>query len=339
VGSPATIVLAEAHLKGLMDLSGSLTFAASLAQSNGEATQARRGGVEGYLSQGYVSADSVSGSVSRTLEFAWADHSLARWAASLGDQALSEELRERASGWRLLWDEAQGFLVGRNSNGSFNTLRSDKRWESVYVEGNAWHYLWAVPFDITSLIEVQHEGDQEAFLNRLYTYWSEVYTEPDDLFPDDYYWHGNEPVLHYAWLSSLVGDDALSIEASHHVLATRYDNTPTTGLDGNDDSGTLSAWYVWASVGLYPIAGSTTYALGAPIFERVEFWGDDATALTPKLTINAPGAELTRAPTRRWLGEVLLEGTTLEHEMLMRGEEGTGESEGLVMSVGYGVQE
>ena len=149
-------------------------------------------------------------------------------------------------------------------------------WSNSFVEGNAWHYLWYVPYDVDAMIRVQHGGDREAYLERTRTYWrDQVFLEEDDVLPDDYYWHGNEPVMHYAFMGSLAGDVDITAEASRWVLANRYAHDPA-GLDGNDDAGTLSAWFLLASTGVFPVAGTTTYAVASPLWERLEIDRADA---------------------------------------------------------------
>ncbi|MEE2643352.1 MAG: GH92 family glycosyl hydrolase [Myxococcota bacterium] len=292
VGTPAAQLFAEAYLKGLRGGWDEVAaFEAALAQARGEAADAGRKGVERYRSLGWVPADEESGSVSRTLEFAWSDDALARWAAAIGDPS-TDELRALSQSWRNLWDAESGWMRGRNADGSWHPLPSENDWRSEFVEGNAWHYLWYVPYDVEGMIEVQEGGDRAAFLERYRAYWEGVFEEPDDLLPDRLYWHGNEPVLHYPWLGSLAGERSLTVELSHHVLETRYGHDPAKGLDGNDDSGTLSAWYLWAAMGLYPVAGTDLYALGAPIFERVEVGGSDEEAWV----IEAQGAGWYRTP-------------------------------------------
>jgi putative alpha-1,2-mannosidase len=177
-------------------------------------------------------------------------------------------------------------MRGRHADGAFDpwTSGDEMAWKGEYTEGNAWHYVWYVPYDVDGMIEVEHGGDTDAFLDRYAAYWDDVAAEEDDLLPDDYYWHGNEPVMHYAFLGSLAGAPDLTAEASRWVLDHRYDDTPS-GLDGNDDSGTLSAWYLFASIGLFPIAGTPDYVVASPIFERVEIDRPDGT-----LVIRAPGA-------------------------------------------------
>ena len=151
------------------------------------------------------------------------------------------------------------------------------QWLEAYVEGNAWHYVWYVPYDVDAMIDVQHSGDRLAFIARMEDYWYDgVFEEPDDKLPDDWYWHGNEPVMHYAFLGSLAGAPDLTADASRWIMANRY-KANDTGLDGNDDSGTLSAWYLLAASGFFPIAGTTNYAVASPLFERLEIDRPDGT--------------------------------------------------------------
>ena len=110
----------------------------------------------------------------------------------------------------------------------------------------------------------------------LYEAWHEA--EPDDDLPDDYYWHGNEPDLHYAVLPAMLGDSVLTKRAVDLVLDTRYNETEE-GLDGNDDAGTLSSWYLFNAVGLYPVVGTPDYVVTSPRFERTEIDREDGTTL------------------------------------------------------------
>jgi putative alpha-1,2-mannosidase len=121
--------------------------------------------------------------------------------------------------------------------------------------------------------------------------------------------------MHYAWLGSLAGHQKLSVEASHWILENRYGHTPEKGLDGNDDSGTLSAWYLFASMGFYPIAGTEVYALGAPIFNRVEIDQSNGDVWT----VQAPEGGWNQMPRWMWSGDQLVLKTTLTHQELLQG--------------------
>ncbi len=306
VGTPATQVIAESWLKGIdtgYDIDG--LYAAALAASAGPVAVDSRGGMSSYVALGWVSTDESGSAASQTLEYAWSDAALAGLATALGHPDDAAHLADQSGSWRNLWDPAQGFFVGRASDGTFGQLLSPESWEDAfYTEGNAWHYRYAVPQDVPGMIEVQ-SGDAEAWLTELSAYWDAVAAEPDDLLPDARYWHGNEPVLHTAWLASLAGDPDLTAEAVDLVVRTRYRTGPEA-LDGNDDGGTLSSWYLFAALGLYPIAGTDTYALGTPRFDRIEI-----DRPTGQLVVTSQGTGIYAASRR--LGDEPLDASALTH--------------------------
>lgn len=307
VGSPAMQVLAESWLKGVRDWDADLAFATALATSREPQPSDGRGGLDGYLGAGFVAIEDGGGSVSDTLEYAWNDHALALWAEARGD-AVAGSLFEQGRSWANHWSPEHGFTTGRYRDGSF-VFREPHLWEPWFVEGNAWHYLWYAPFDPLAMIDVQHGGDRDAFLTRYRQYWADVAAEEDDVTTDEFYWHGNEPVMHVAFLGSLIDEPDSSADASRLVMATRYD-TSTAGLDGNDDAGTLSAWFLWASIGVFPVAGTDVLAFSSPLWERVEI--DRAPG--ESLVVRAPGASETVRYLKGWrLGETPVEGATIRH--------------------------
>ncbi|MCB9679923.1 MAG: glycoside hydrolase family 92 protein [Alphaproteobacteria bacterium] len=316
VGAPATQILAGSWLKGLRDFDVDTAFDAALENASGPTPNAGRGHIEAYLTRGWLGTDEEGGSVSKTLEYAWNDHSLALWADALGsDQAA--RLHAQAGSWRNVWDDAVGFNTGRTVAGAFEWTGDPKDWASWFVEGNAWHYVWYVPYDVPGMIDLQHGGDLDAFAERLTTFWDGVYAEPEDNFPDDLYWHGNEPVMHYAFLGSLAGRPELTADPARWILAHRYANDPA-GLDGNDDAGTLSAWYLFASIGLFPVAGTPDYAWSSPLFERVEI----ERTPTDTLVIRAPGASDTVRYFDGWsVDGQALDGPMVTHDQLVGGRE------------------
>jgi predicted alpha-1,2-mannosidase len=267
VGTPAAQVIAGSWLKGMRDgYDVDLLFDATVATSTGPMPHAGRSGIEEYTTLGYVPADVSGGAASRTLEYAWSDHATALWGEAMGRDVA--QLWAQSHSWKNTYDPATGFFRGRLTDGSFPDFVGEHRWTDDFVEGNAWHYRWYVPYDLPGMIELQHGGDVDAFLDTLATYWAEVEAEEDDLLPDDWYWHGNEPVIHYAALGSLAGYPEASVGAAAWISDNRYDLSPA-GLDGNDDAGTLSAWYLWVALGVYPVAGTDTYAVLSPRFPHV----------------------------------------------------------------------
>jgi predicted alpha-1,2-mannosidase len=309
VGSPATIVLAETAIKGVGGFDEAQALAFTAAQSDGPTEPVGRAHVEAWLDAEYVPGDR-GGSVSLTVEYAWADHAGAALARHLGQDDVAARLSARSGWWANVFDPAVGFAHGRAADGAFLPFESPTAWTDDYVEGNAWHYLWQSPYDVPGLIEVHHDGDADAFADRLAAYWDDVRAEPDDLLPDDYYWHGNEPVMHYAWLGSLAGRPDVTVAAVDWVARNRYSDTEE-GLDGNDDAGTLSAWYLWAALGLYPIAGTDTYALAAPRVAHAEI-----ETVGGLLSIDGPG-DGGALPSRITLDGRPLAGATVTHDELL----------------------
>ncbi len=317
VGSSGAQVLAGAALKGLgSSWDQEAAFALCLGHATGPMPHASRGGIEEYNELGWVST-AAGGSVSRTLEYAWSDHSLALWAEALGHHEDAELLHGLSENWANHWDPDQGFMVGRDSEGSFAVYDHPDFWNDDYVEGNAWHYLWYVPWDPAAMVELQHQGDLDAFLERHDLFWDETYAEEDDAASDSWYWHGNEPDIHYPFLGSLLGVPDHSADPIRFVLEHRYGDGPD-GLDGNEDGGTLSAWYLLAATGLYPVAGTTTWAVGSPLFDRVELDRGDGTTLI----IRAPGtSDAARYVQAATLGEEVLESSVIDDAELMEGLE------------------
>ena len=310
VGSPATQVLAGSYLKGLREgWDVERLYDAAVASASGPVDDAGRSAIASYITLGWVPADESGGSASRTLEFAWSDHSLALWGASLGRDVA--QIEAQAGSWRNTYDPATGFFRGRMADGSFPPFDDEFRWTDDYVEGNAWHYRWYVPYDVSGMVELQHGGDTAAFVDLLNTYWDEVAAEEDDLLPDDWYWHGNEPVMHYAALGSLAGDRDVSVRAADWIATHRYDDTPE-GLDGNDDAGTLSAWYLWSALGAYPIAGTVDYAVLAPRFEVLRITRDDG-----DVVVTGPGTPDVASPLT--VGAERIDGGVITHEQLLQG--------------------
>ncbi|HIA00940.1 MAG TPA: hypothetical protein EYN66_03385 [Myxococcales bacterium] len=149
-----------------------------------------------------------------------------------------------------------------------------------YTEGSAHQYVWMVPHDPEGLLELM--GSAEVMVERLEAFFEGAvveqaatpdFAEYDDLFWMGYtpteYWHGNEPDIHAAYLFAVAGRPDLTQKWLNWIMNTLY-HTGNTGIPGNDDAGTLAAWYVFSAMGFYPQAGSTQYIIGAPLFERME---------------------------------------------------------------------
>jgi len=268
VGDPAHIAIADAVIRGLgADV---LDAQAVLDQLLESATLRDRW--DQWDPKGWLAADEGDDSVAVTLEFAWADAALAELAEYVGDPR-AEALRARSIGYRELFDAETGFLRPRNADGSWPEPFDPLLTGPEYVEGNAWHYSWMAPHDADGLIALF--GGPEPFVAKLEQFFLGALDDPEFSFPSSYYWHGNEPSIHAAYLFALAGRPDLTRQWSRWIEETRYFTGPD-GLSGNDDAGTLAAWYVLSAAGLYPVAGTLDYVLGTPRFEAVRLGRGDA---------------------------------------------------------------
>ena len=267
-----------------------------------------RGGrthVEIYMQLRYVPA-SIGRSVSHTTEYAHDDFALANLGAVLGHDADAATLRDRAHGWRSLYDPAVGFLRARAEDGTFPGEFDALDLSEDYAEANAWHSLWmAGAHDVIGMAELM--GGRDALVAKLETFFTEARRDWETAdpsaanFPRPYYWHGNEPDINAAFLFAQAGRPDLTQEWARWIIDNLYSDLPE-GVAGNDDGGTLGSWYVFASLGLYPVPGSNRYVVSAPIFEqaRVVVGGHE-------LVLAAPGA----SPRRRFVRGVTIDGAPL----------------------------
>jgi predicted alpha-1,2-mannosidase len=314
IGDPADIVLADTWLKDIHDFDVDRAWeAARLCADNprpDSALYGGRSGIDGYLGRGWVFSDEHSGGVARTMEYGWADGAMANWAAELGHDDDAGRYADRSRYYLNLWDPETRFFRARDSQGEMEPLEDfdELAWQEEYTEGNAWQYLWLAPQDAQRLAD--RFGGTEAFLERLDEFFLRSTEEEEDIWPELYYWHGNEPDIHAPYLYALLDQPGRGAPWVQWVRETRY-GTGADGVDGNDDGGTLSAWYVLSALGVYPIAGSETYALGPPVFDLAE-----VETMHGTLRIEAQGARWTARGT--WLGADLdgvpIDGGTITHD-------------------------
>jgi predicted alpha-1,2-mannosidase len=251
--------------------------------------------------------------VSRTLENSYNDWLLAQLARGLGKDAEATELLGRAGGWANLWDEGTGYLRAHNADGSMVSDFDEALFAEEYTEGNARQWLPYVPHDIPGL--AAKAGGKEQLAAKLDAFFSKAAAAEKTALPDLYYWHGNEPDIHAAYAFIELDRPDLTQKWVRWIMESRYSDTPA-GLDGNDDGGTLSAWYVFSALGIYPKVGTTSYYLGIPRF--------------PKATVKLGQKELlivlTGSPEGTRVRKVSFNGNalpsyTIEHAALLGGGE------------------
>ena len=223
----------------------------------------------------YIPADKENESVAKGLEYAIADWGVAQVARKLGKTEDYEYFSKRALAYQNYWDKDTHFFRGKNRDGSwvtpFNPVHSTHR-NDAYCEGNGWQYTWLVPHDVEGLISLF--GSKEAFVSKLDSLFLVNEDLGDAASPDisgliGQYAHGNEPGHHTVYLYSFVGQQWKTAEKVDYILSHMYSDLPD-GLQGNEDCGQMSAWYVFSALGFYPVNPSDgMYVFGRPIFDKV----------------------------------------------------------------------
>lgn len=278
LGTPADIVIAEAYLKGIREFDIQAAYQAmrqtALAPVPPGSRFSGREGVEHYLRYGYCPSGLMKESVARTFEFGWADSSIAALAAALGKPGDAELFREHSRFYRNLWNPQTQYFQPRDVQGKFfepfkplllTYLDRKGKYTRDYVEGSALQWRWAAPFDAQGMIGLFKS--RQYFVEQLDQFFAKADPGLGNWNPGPYYWHGNQPDLHAAYLFNDAGRPDLTQKWVGWILEHKYGDG-YDGLDGNDDGGTLSAWYTFSALGLYPVAGSDQYQIGAPLFQK-----------------------------------------------------------------------
>ena len=280
IGDHCSVALADAYVKGIRGFDYEKAYEGmrknafeSPASFEDYKNGMGRRALSSYLKYGYIPLeDGVKEAfhqdeqTSRTLEYAFDDFAVAQMAKALGKDQDYAELMRRSENWRNVINPATGYCDGRHAprqlsrkktdGGAFEGNTDFVHRKPFITEGAACHYTWYVPQNVDGLVEML--GGKDRFEARL-----------DSMFTEGRYWHGNEPCHQIAYLYDFIGERGKTAQRVSHILDTEYNDTPG-GLSGNDDAGQMSAWYIFSSMGFYPVCPATDrYMLSAPRFQRV----------------------------------------------------------------------
>lgn len=228
-------------------------------------------GIDDFNRLGYFASDRSRESVSETLEIAYDDWCIAMLAYSLGHQDIYQKYVARSKNYANLFDGSTRFFRGRKRNGNMENDFNMYQQTKDYTEATPWQYRFFVPHDVNGMVQLF--GGKEyclAALDSLFRVPSKVESgAPDISGLIGQYAHGNEPSHHMAFLFSYMGRQDLTDYYVNQILSTMYHNTPD-GIAGNEDCGQMSAWYILASMGFYPMCpGSGKWVACKPIFEDI----------------------------------------------------------------------
>lgn len=266
-GYHSVSVLADAVVKG------NIGFDANRALDACVATARHRdyAGIGYYMDMGYIPDEKNGNSVSSTLEYAYDDWCIAQMAKKLNRTDIYDEFYKRSQNYKNVFDPKTGFMHPKLNDGTFRAQFDPLTTiNQGFIEGNAWNYTLYVPHDPVGLIKLM--GGNKHFVNYVDSLFSfnlpdKYFAETEDITRDGIignYVHGNEPSHHVAYLYNWTDKPWKTQERVRMILPRMYKPTPD-GLGGNDDTGQMSAWYIFSTLGFYPVApGSDQYAIGSP---------------------------------------------------------------------------
>lgn len=277
VGDPASIVIADSYIKGIRDFDVNTAFEAMLKPAilkRNENAPPIRAGYHELLQYGYIPFEQdwstdwwVWGPVSTSLEYCLSDFAISQMAKKLGKSEIADEFYNRSLLYKNLFDPVTKLIRPKLKNGNwmepFDQFAidgsGDWAWSGGpgYVEGNAWNYTWFVPHDVKGLIKLF--GGEKEFSNKLY-----------ESFTNKQFTINNEPDIAYPYLFRyLKGAETRTEELVHKIMNENF-GTDHNGLPGNDDCGTISAWFIFSAMGFYPDCPATDYYnIGYPLFDKM----------------------------------------------------------------------
>ena len=280
IGDPANIVITESYLKNYraFDVEGAYEYMKKSSDSRME--KAGREYADAYNEYGYVPNDieGVDDTVSHTLEYSWYDGALAALAAELGKPEDAKKYAEKSMYYKNIFDAETKYFRAKNADGSFDSnfnpninsyfgLGFLDKYVGCYCEGSAQHWRYSAMHDINGMLELF--GSEEYFVSELEGFMESAAPKRANWNPGAGYWIGNQHDIHTPYLFANAGRSDLTQKWVRWTLKNRF-STDIDGLDGNDDGGTISAWYVFSAMGFYPLAGTDKYWLGSPNLDSAE---------------------------------------------------------------------
>ncbi|ATL32393.1 GH92 family glycosyl hydrolase [Streptomyces formicae] len=336
-GDPVTPFLTNAYQQGLLEGHEEEAYRALKKNADGvppaDSAPVGREANKEYLAEGF--APYVKGrphakpgdsdydhGASATLEYALSDAMLGEMARDLGHEDDAKRYAARAQNYRKIFDGSTGFFRARDAAGAF-TGPADPAKSEGFHEGTSWQYQWLVPQDLPGMVGLI--GGKKAAGERLDSFFAyeqllkdpartarEVWVNgPYDYYNADKYNPQNEPdlIAPYTYLST--GQPWKTTDVVHAAL-TLFTDAPT-GMTGNDDLGTMSAWNVLSSIGVFPVQpGTDTWGLSTPVFERVDIRLDRRYYPRGALTVKAPGT----SDTQRYIQSARTDGAALDETYL-----------------------
>jgi predicted alpha-1,2-mannosidase len=241
-----------------------------------------RKGYEEYNTLGYVPNNvGINENVARTLEYAYDDWAIYKLGKSLNKPASEIDVyAKRAMNYKNVFNPKNSLMSGRDNKGDFDKNFVAEDWSRSFCEGNSWHWSFCVFHDPQGLIDIM--GGQNNFNQMM----DSVFIVPGakgmksrgvihemremQVMNMGQYAHGNQPIQHMVYLYNYSRQPWKTQYWSRQIMDKLYSATPD-GYCGDEDNGQTSSWYVFSSLGFYPVCpGSNEYIIGSPIFKSIK---------------------------------------------------------------------
>ena len=340
VGNNSASVVAEAYLKSgkvkSYDIENLYKAVINGANNAGPLKAVGRAGVASYNSLGYVPHDEINESAARTLEYAYDDFAIYQLAKALNKPQSEIDLyKKRSLNYKNLFDPKYNLMRPKNKDGKFMEPFDPFQWFNGFTEGNSWHYSWSVFHDVQGLVDLM--GGSQVFNSQL----DNVFSLPPIFATKDFkggmvhemremqianmgqYAHGNQPIQHMIYLYNYAGEPWKAQYWVRETLNRMYHATPD-GYCGDEDNGQTSAWYVFSSLGFYPVTpASDQYVIGAPLFKKVTVQLENGKTITINADANSNENRYIKElkfngkiHSKNWLSHSeLMNGATLDFDM------------------------
>ena len=292
-GDPAIAVVADTYLKGLRDYDIQAAYTAFLKSATTKgADNKMRPDIDPYIAKGYVPlgyfAQDFSGdnSVSHALEYYIADYALGNLASALGHKAEAKRFYKQSLGYKHYYSKESGTFRPITTDGKFLSPfnpddGADFSNAPGFHEGSAWNYTFYVPHDVLGLAKLM--GGKQKFINKLQM-----------VFDKNLYDPANEPDIAYPYLFSYFKGEEWRTQKEVTRLLNKYYTDKPSGIPGNDDTGTMSAWAVFSMMGIYPdCPGSPYYTVTSSVFDKVTLHLDSRYYPDGDITITADRSNAT----------------------------------------------
>ncbi len=320
-GYHSVSVIADAVIKGVYKGDPMAALEACVQTANTRNYE----GIGEYIDRGYIPAESSGTSVSNTLEYAYDDWCIAQLAGKLGRKDVYDTFIKRSANWKNMYDPGIGFMRPKMADGTFKKEFDVLKTEGQgFIEGNAWNFSLYVPHDPAGMME--NMGGRKRlsrYLDSLFTMHlpDEFFEHTEDITREGIignYVHGNEPSHHVAYLYNVTGEPWKAQEKVRMILKNQYHNG-ADGLGGNDDCGQMSAWYIFSSLGFYPVTpAADEYWLGSPAVNSARITLENGKTFTVRV-INQSGKNV--YVKKAMLNGKQLKGERLRYEDIINGGE------------------